>query len=82
MGDELMVAYDDATIAAEAAVDMQNAISEHHKPLSIRVGYDVGPVIEEAGDLYGDTVNVASRMSQLAQPGSDPGHRPGAGIPA
>ncbi|MEJ0048398.1 MAG: FHA domain-containing protein, partial [Rhodospirillales bacterium] len=53
----------------KAAVDMQNAISEHHKPLSIRVGYDVGPVIEEAGDLYGDTVNVASRMSQLAQPG-------------
>jgi adenylate cyclase len=69
IGDELMCAFDDAGAAASAAVEMQTVVSDEHEPLSIRLGFDYGPVIEENGDLYGDTVNVASRMSQLAQPG-------------
>lgn len=69
IGDELMCAFAGAAEAATAAAEMQVAVSERHEPLSIRIGFDCGPVIEEAGDLYGDTVNVASRMTELAQPG-------------
>ena len=69
IGDELMLAFDDIGSAATAAIEMQTVISEEHDPLSIRIGFDFGPVIAEGNDLYGDTVNVASRMEQLAQPG-------------
>lgn len=69
IGDELMCAFADAAAAATAAEQMQRGVSERHAPLSIRVGFDCGPVIEEAGDLFGDTVNVAARMAELAQPG-------------
>ena len=69
IGDELMCAFPDAASAATAATDMQLAVTEEHAPLTIRIGFDSGPVIEERDDLFGDTVNVAARMAQLAQPG-------------
>jgi adenylate cyclase len=69
IGDELMCAFADAGSAGTAAVELQTITSERHEALAIRVGFDCGPVISEGGDLYGDTVNVASRMAQLAQPG-------------
>lgn len=69
IGDELMCAFAEAAGAATAAAEMQFAVTEHHAPLSIRIGFDCGPVIEEADDLFGDTVNVASRIAELAQPG-------------
>jgi class 3 adenylate cyclase len=68
IGDELMCAFPDAPAAAMAAAEMQAAISEQHAPLTIRIGFDCGPVIEEADDLFGDTVNVAARITGLAQP--------------
>ena len=69
IGDELMCAFPDAASAATAATDMQLAVTEEHAPLTIRIGFDSGPVIEERDDLFGDTVNVAARMAELAQPG-------------
>jgi hypothetical protein len=69
IGDELMCAFADAPGAAMAATEMQIAVSEQHNPLSIRIGFDCGPVIEEREDLFGDTVNVAARIAELAQPG-------------
>jgi class 3 adenylate cyclase len=69
IGDELMCAFADAPGAAMAATEMQIAVSEQHEPLSIRIGFDCGPVIEQRDDLFGDTVNVAARIAELAQPG-------------
>ncbi len=69
IGDELMCAFAEAGAAASAAAAMQTAVSEQHAPLSIRIGFDCGPVIEERDDLFGDTVNVAARIAALAQPG-------------
>jgi class 3 adenylate cyclase len=69
IGDELMCAFADAPAAAMAATEMQYAVSEKHASLHIRIGFDCGPVIDEQGDLFGDTVNVASRIVEFAQPG-------------
>jgi hypothetical protein len=37
--------------------------------LSLRVGLHAGPVIEEHGDVFGDSVNIAARLVKLASPG-------------
>jgi adenylate cyclase len=66
--------------AASLALEMQNEISRinkhHHTPLRLRVGVHEGPVIagvigysKFSYDLWGDTVNIASRLESLAQPG-------------
>lgn len=72
---------DHAEAVAAMALDMQEEIKRfnaaHHSDLSIRIGMHTGPVI--AGiigrnkftyDLWGDTVNVASRMESQGQPGN------------
>ena len=68
IGDELMCAFPDAAAATVAATEMQAAIGDEHAPLTIRIGFDCGPVIVEADDVFGDTVNVAARIAALAQP--------------
>ena len=71
IGDEVMVVFASADKAAEAAAEMQSRISEHApvggSRLAIRVGFHLGPAIETAGDVFGDSVNVASRMAALAK---------------
>ena len=73
IGDELMCAFPDAGAAARAASDMQNRISMQDpvsgQQMAIRVGMAFGPVIERDGDVFGDCVNVASRMAGLAKAG-------------
>jgi adenylate cyclase len=74
IGDGLMCVFPDADSAASAAAEMQLAIAqrpplERGKKLTIRVGFHVGPVIQEGDDVFGDSVNVAARMASLALPG-------------
>ena len=80
IGDEIMCVFPDAEHAYLAATEMQVRVGElaiqrvsdsqmqpgtHSR--AIRVGFHAGPVIEENGDLFGDTVNVASRMTAIAK---------------
>jgi len=71
IGDELMCVFPDAERGFLAATDMQTLV--HALPAvksakrMIRVGFHAGPVIEEKGDVFGDTVNVAARMAGLAK---------------
>ena len=71
IGDEVMAVFPSADKAAEAAAEMQSRVSEHApvggSRLAIRVGFHFGPAIETAGDVFGDSVNVASRMAALAK---------------
>lgn len=71
IGDEVMCVLPDADSGHLAAADMQLRISSleivGNVRRAIRVGFHCGPVIEENGDVFGDTVNMAARMAGLAK---------------
>jgi class 3 adenylate cyclase len=71
IGDEIMCVFPGADRGFIAACDMQTRVDA--LPIAdgakrkIRVGFHAGPVIEENGDVFGDTVNTAARMAGLAK---------------
>jgi len=71
IGDEIMCVLPDADSGHLAATDMQLRIAAlpavSNVKRAIRVGFHVGPVIEESSDVFGDTVNMAARMAGLAK---------------
>ena len=73
IGDEVMTTFKSADDAAAAATDMQEAISGglvvDGRPIAIRVGFHMGPVLLEEGDVFGDAVNLAARMAGQAKAG-------------
>jgi adenylate cyclase len=73
VGDELMVTFDSAEAAAQAAGEIQLRVDAlppvSGVSLAIRIGFHHGEVIEENNDVFGDTVNVASRLAGLAKAG-------------
>lgn len=66
-GDGVMCVFATPDAAFRAATLMRDA----HKltPVSIHAGFHFGPVIEYDGDFYGDTVNLAARIADLAKAG-------------
>ena len=76
MGDGALVEFASVVDAARCAVLIQQGMAEREagvpeaERLRFRIGINLGDVIREAdGDLYGDGVNVAARLEQLAAPG-------------
>jgi adenylate cyclase len=73
IGDEVMAVFPAADGAARAATDMQARISAQRTSrgatLAIHVGFNYGPVLEEGDDVFGDSVTVAARLSNLAKGG-------------
>ena len=71
IGDELMCVFANAERGLLAATDMQNAVNNlpvvNNAKRMIRVGFHAGQVVEENGDVFGDTVNIAARMAGLAK---------------
>jgi class 3 adenylate cyclase len=71
IGDEIMAVFSAADQAAEAAAEMQLRVCEQapvgRSRLAIRVGFHFGPAIAVDGDVFGDSVNVAARMTALAK---------------
>jgi len=72
IGDEVMCVFPTASAATEAAAEMQSRVDMQEpvagQRLQIRIGVQFGPVLEEGQDVFGDCVNVASRMVKLAKP--------------
>ena len=73
IGDEVMSAFLTADAAADAAIEMQSAISElppvGGTQIGIRIGFNHGPVVERDGDVFGDAVNLAARLAGVATKG-------------
>ena len=73
IGDEVMSVFATADQAADAAIEMQSAISElppvGNTQIGIRVGFNHGPVVEREGDVFGDAVNLAARLAGVATKG-------------
>lgn len=77
IGDEIMCTFPSAEAAATAACEMHEIIEDDVTEqtaagpisLAIRVGMHFGPAILEAGDVFGDAVNVAARMASMAKAG-------------
>ena len=71
IGDEVMCVLPDADRGCLAATDMQLAImglpAVSNVKRAIRAGLHAGPLIEENGDVFGDTVNLAARMAGVAK---------------
>src|SRR5512145_31124 len=68
-GDELVAAFPSALDAVSCALAAQAALREDTE-LKLRIGIHLGDVLFEGGRVYGDGVNVASRIRPLAEPGS------------
>ncbi|MHB8666072.1 MAG: adenylate/guanylate cyclase domain-containing protein [Burkholderiales bacterium] len=70
IGDEIMAVFATPDAAAYAASGMQSAIDTlapvGATKLGIRIGFHHGPVIQNDADIFGDTVNLASRLVEQA----------------
>jgi len=75
VGDGLFAAFGSAVEAVHAAVALQKELAAHNRreagrqPLLVRIGIDLGDLLQEGGHLFGSGVNVASRIEPLAPPG-------------
>ena len=73
IGDEIMCTFPKADKAAAAAVEMQetlqnkNRLNETDPEVRVRIGMHYGEALWEAGDVFGDAVNVAARMAAQAK---------------
>ncbi len=75
IGDEIMCTFPTSEDAANAACEMHEMLEDDITEqtaagpisLTIRVGMHYGPAILEAGDVFGDAVNVAARMASMAK---------------
>jgi adenylate cyclase len=70
IGDEVMFLVDDPRHAAEIALGLADASRDAAELSDVRVGMALGPVIEREGDAFGATVNLASRATAIAYPGT------------
>ena len=74
-GDGLLVEFVSVVDAVRCAVDIQRGIAERNaevpveKRIEFRIGINIGDIIIDGDDIYGDGVNVAARLEALAEPG-------------
>ena len=71
IGDEIMFTADDPVAATEIALALTERGLDEDDPFpNVRAGIAYGLVVKRLGDVYGSTVNVASRLTSVARPGS------------
>jgi adenylate cyclase len=70
IGDEVLFVADDPRDAAEIAIALVEAAADDDTLPQMRAGVAFGPVVSRLGDVFGQTVNIASRLTTLARTGS------------
>ena len=74
-GDAVIAEFSSVVEAVQCAVEMQQELSGHNDGLPeaqrmiFRIGINLGDVMLEGDDVYGDGVNIAARLQELAEPG-------------
>jgi adenylate cyclase len=75
IGDAFLVEFDSALEAAQCAIEIQRTLAKRNhdvtsdRRIELKIGIHIGDVIHREGDVYGDGVNIASRIEQLARAG-------------
>ena len=75
MGDGALVEFASVVDAVQCAVEIQRGVAERNagvpddQRIEFRIGINLGDVIVEGDDIYGDGVNIAARLEGLAEPG-------------
>jgi adenylate cyclase len=74
-GDAVIAEFASVIEAVQCAVEIQQELSDHDRDLPealrmrFRIGINLGDVMVEGADIYGDGVNIAARLQELAEPG-------------
>ena len=74
-GDGALIEFASAVDATRCAIQIQHALAERNavvpedQRVEFRIGINVGDIIIDEGDIYGDGVNIAARVESLAKPG-------------
>lgn len=74
MGDGALIEFASVVDAVECAAAIQRTMATHdleagHRRIQLRIGINLGDIIIEGNDLYGDGVNIAARLQAMAEPG-------------
>jgi adenylate cyclase len=75
-GDGVLAEFASPVKAVRCAIDVQHAMAERNadipegQRIEFRIGINLGDVVVEDGDIYGDGVNVAARLENIAEPGA------------
>ncbi|MCA9442510.1 MAG: adenylate/guanylate cyclase domain-containing protein, partial [Candidatus Omnitrophica bacterium] len=71
LGDGWMLLFESAQEAVLASVEMQRCVQfsqrEEINPIKLKIGLDYGGILEDEDDIYGDVVNVSSRLTDLCK---------------
>jgi adenylate cyclase len=70
VGDEVLFVADDAAEGAAIALALQERVRAEPALPELRIGLAAGPVLVRYGDVYGEVVNIAARLTAHARPGS------------
>jgi adenylate cyclase len=77
IGDSFLVEFDSALDAVNCAIEIQkclhdynNSATSDNRKIKLRIGIHLGDVIHEGDDIFGDAVNIASRIEPIANPDS------------
>ncbi|WP_158813071.1 adenylate/guanylate cyclase domain-containing protein [Methylocapsa sp. S129] len=74
-GDCVLAEFPSSVMAVQTAVEIQRQLAEHNQKLEpdrqmwFRIGINLGDVIVERDDIFGDDVNIAARLQSMAEPG-------------